>query len=64
MRQNLKQRHVTMITLGGVIVRVMVCYVGSVSILILCLPWIGKVNLKSPQVSLFNMAGVTGAAAR
>lgn len=53
-----------MITLGGVIVRVMVCYVGSVSILILCLPWIGKVNLKSPQVSLFNMAGVTGAAAR
>ncbi|MBL3967560.1 amino acid permease [Burkholderia sp. KCJ3K979] len=46
----------------SVIVRVMVFYVGSVSILILCMPWTDKVNLKSPYVSLFGMAGFTGAA--
>lgn len=62
MRQSLKQRHITMIALGGVIVRVMVCYVGSVSILILCMPWTDKANQKSPQVSLSNIAGFTGAA--
>nr|WP_249189117.1 amino acid permease [Burkholderia cenocepacia] len=46
----------------SVIVRVMVFYVGSVSILILCMPWTDKANLKSPYVSLFGMAGFTGAA--
>jgi len=46
----------------SVILRVMVFYVGSVSILILCMPWTDKANLKSPYVSLFSMAGFTGAA--
>ncbi|MBR8266753.1 amino acid permease [Burkholderia cenocepacia] len=46
----------------SVIVRVMVFYVGSVSILILCMPWTDKANLKSPYVSLFGMAGFTEAA--
>ena len=46
----------------SVIVRVMLFYVGSVSILILCMPWTDKANLKSPYVSLFAMAGFTGAA--
>ncbi|WP_025602127.1 amino acid permease [Burkholderia sp. WSM2230] len=46
----------------SVIVRVMVFYIGSVSILILCVPWTDKANLKSPYVSLFSTAGFTGAA--
>lgn len=46
----------------SVIFRVMVFYVGSVSILILCLPWTDSANLKSPYVSLFSMAGYAWAA--
>jgi GABA permease len=46
----------------SVIVRVMVFYVGSVSIVILCLPWTDTVNLKSPYVSLFSLAGYAWAA--
>nr|WP_027781161.1 hypothetical protein [Burkholderia sp. BCC1208] len=49
-------------TINSAIVRVMVFYVGSVSILILCMSWTDKVNLKSPYVSLLGMAGFTGAA--
>ena len=46
----------------SVILRVMLFYVGSVSILILCLPWTDKANLASPYVSLFTLAGFGGAA--
>jgi len=46
----------------SVIFRVMVFYVGSVSIVILCLPWTDTVNLKSPYVSLFSLAGYAWAA--
>lgn len=46
----------------SVIARVGLFYVGSVSILILCLPWTDKANLKSPYVSLFSMAGFPWAA--
>ncbi|WP_342115476.1 amino acid permease [Pseudoduganella sp. OTU4001] len=46
----------------SVIFRVMVFYVGSVSILILCLPWTDTVNLKSPYVALFSLAGYPWAA--
>ncbi|WEK32429.1 MAG: amino acid permease [Candidatus Pseudomonas phytovorans] len=46
----------------SVILRVMLFYVGSVSILILCLPWTDKANLASPYVSLFSLAGFGGAA--
>ncbi|WP_168789674.1 amino acid permease [Paraburkholderia aromaticivorans] len=41
----------------SVVVRVLVFYVGSVLILILCVPWTDKAALKSPYVSLFSMAG-------
>ncbi|HEK0906545.1 TPA: amino acid permease [Pseudomonas putida] len=46
----------------SVIVRVMLFYVGSVSILVLCLPWTDKANLASPYVALFTLAGFKGAA--
>lgn len=46
----------------SVIFRVMVFYVGSVSIVILCLPWTDAANLKSPYVSLFSLAGYAWAA--
>ncbi len=46
----------------SVIFRVMVFYVGSVSIVILCLPWTDTANLKSPYVSLFSLAGYPWAA--
>lgn len=46
----------------SVIVRVMLFYVGSVSILVLCLPWIDKTHLASPYVALFTLAGFKGAA--
>ncbi|AIZ34982.1 amino acid permease [Pseudomonas parafulva] len=46
----------------SVIVRVMLFYVGSVSILVLCLPWVDKANLASPYVALFTLAGFKGAA--
>lgn len=46
----------------SVIFRVMVFYVGSVTIVILCLPWTDTVNLKSPYVSLFSLAGYAWAA--
>ncbi|AIR89653.1 amino acid permease [Pseudomonas cremoricolorata] len=46
----------------SVIVRVMLFYVGSVSILILCLPWTDTANLASPYVSLFSLAGFSNAA--
>jgi L-asparagine transporter-like permease len=46
----------------SVILRVMLFYVGSVSILILCLPWTDTENLASPYVSLFSLAGFSGAA--
>ncbi len=46
----------------SVILRVMLFYVGSVSILILCLPWTDKAYLASPYVSLFSLAGFGGAA--
>lgn len=46
----------------SVIFRVMVFYVGSVSIVILCLPWTDTVHLKSPYVSLFSLAGYAWAA--
>jgi GABA permease len=46
----------------SVIFRVMVFYVGSVLILILCLPWTDTVNLKSPYVALFSLAGYAWAA--
>jgi L-asparagine transporter-like permease len=46
----------------SVLFRVMVFYVGSVSIVILCLPWTDSVNLKSPYVSLFSLAGFAWAA--
>jgi len=46
----------------SVILRVMVFYVGSVSIVILCLPWTDTINLKSPYVSLFTLAGYAWAA--
>ena len=42
--------------------RVMVFYVGSVSIVILCLPWTDSASLKSPYVSLFSLAGYGWAA--
>jgi GABA permease len=46
----------------SVISRVLVLYVGSVSILVLCLPWTDKVALQSPYVSLFSMAGLPAVA--
>ncbi|MFK0375143.1 amino acid permease [Pandoraea sp. NPDC090278] len=46
----------------SVIFRVLVFYIGSVSIIILCLPWTDKANLASPYVSLFSMAGFPNAA--
>ncbi|AVO60065.1 amino acid permease [Pseudomonas chlororaphis] len=45
-----------------VILRVMIFYIGSVSILILCMPWTDKESLASPYVSLFNMVGFSNAA--
>lgn len=46
----------------SVLFRVMVFYVGSVSIVILCLPWTDTAHLKSPFVSLFSLAGYAWAA--
>jgi len=46
----------------SLLVRVMVFYVGSVSIVILCLPWRDTASLKSPYVALFSLAGYGWAA--
>jgi GABA permease len=46
----------------SLIIRVMLFYICSITILVLCLPWTDKVALKSPYVSLFSMAGFTWAA--
>lgn len=46
----------------SVVLRVLIFYVGSVSIVILCIPWTDKANLASPYVSLLNLAGFPWAA--
>ncbi len=51
-----------LLAIRSVIFRVMVFYVGSVTILILCLPWTDSLHLKSPYVALFSMAGFHWAA--
>jgi L-asparagine transporter-like permease len=57
-----KPRENVIKAIRSVLFRVMVFYVGSVSIVILCLPWTDTVNLKSPYVSLFSLAGYAWAA--
>lgn len=46
----------------SVVFRVSLFYVGSVAILILCLPWTDTEALKSPYVKLFSLAGFPAAA--
>lgn len=46
----------------SVLTRVMIFYIGSVLILILCIPWTDKVALQSPYVALFSQAGFHAAA--
>ncbi|WP_219341974.1 amino acid permease [Pseudomonas putida] len=46
----------------SVVFRVLFFYIGSVLILIICLPWTDKESLQSPYVSLFNKAGFEYAA--
>lgn len=57
-----KPRENVVKAIRSVLFRVMVFYVGSVSIVILCLPWTDAANLKSPYVSLFSLAGYPWAA--
>ena len=57
-----KPRENVVKAIRSVLFRVMVFYVGSVSIVILCLPWTDTANLKSPYVSLFGLAGYDWAA--
>jgi len=52
-----KPRENVVRAIRSLLIRVMVFYVGSVSIVILCLPWTDSVSLKSPYVSLFSLAG-------
>jgi len=46
----------------SVMLRVLIFYFGSVSILILCLAWTDKTALLSPYVALFSLAGFPAAA--
>jgi GABA permease len=46
----------------GVVSRVLIFYVGSVSVLLLIVPWTDTAALKSPYVSLFKLAGFPAAA--
>jgi GABA permease len=46
----------------SVMLRVLIFYFGSVSIIILCLPWTDTAALQSPYVALFSLAGFPGAA--
>jgi GABA permease len=57
-----KPRENVVKAIRSVLFRVMVFYVGSVSIVILCLPWTDSASLKSPYVSLFSLAGYPWAA--
>lgn len=57
-----KPRENVVKAIRSVLFRVMVFYVGSVSIVILCLPWTDSASLKSPYVSLFSLAGYAWAA--
>jgi L-asparagine transporter-like permease len=57
-----KPRENVVRAIRSLLLRVMVFYVGSVSVLILCLPWTDSASLKSPYVSLFSLAGYGWAA--
>lgn len=46
----------------SVVLRVLIFYIGSVSILILCFPWTDKLALQSPYVHIFSLAGFPAAA--
>jgi len=57
-----KPRENVVRAIRSLLIRVMVFYVGSVSVVILCLPWTDSISLKSPYVSLFSLAGYGWAA--
>ncbi|WP_026692769.1 amino acid permease [Peribacillus kribbensis] len=48
--------------INSVVIRILLFYIGSVSILVLLLPWNKADMLKSPYVSMLEMVGIPGAA--
>ena len=48
--------------INSVVVRILLFYIGSVSILVMLLPWNAADLLKSPYVTMLEMVGINGAA--